>query len=105
MSGSAIVLRSPLRLIGRMASRGSGLIQRDVPEQVIAPALGGATEAQAQREVRQGLGAVRSPFRRLQGMQQVTMLSHPLWPPRATGITWSKVSWRGGRRWPQYWQR
>src|SRR5207245_5052643 len=60
MSGSAIVLRSPLRLIGRMASRGSGLIQRDVPEQVIAPALGGATEAQAQREVRQGLGAAGS---------------------------------------------
>ena len=48
---------------------------------------------------------VRSPFLRLHGMQQVTMLSHPLWPPRATGITWSKVSCPGGRRWPQYWQR
>ena len=26
------------------------------------------------------------------------MLSQPLWPPRATGITWSKVSWAGGKR-------
>src|SRR2546428_5766918 len=60
MSGSAIVLRSPLRLIGRMASRRSGLIQGDVPEQVVAPALGGAMEAQAQREVGEGLGAAGS---------------------------------------------
>src|SRR6266496_6754842 len=60
MSGSAIVLRSPLRLIGRMGKRGSGLIQGDVPEQIIAPALGGAMKAQAQREVRQGGGAARS---------------------------------------------
>ena len=33
------------------------------------------------------------------------MLSQPLWPPRATGITWSKVSWEGAKRRPQYWQR
>ena len=75
-------------------------------------------DAEAEREVRQrgraarapheaqaGLLGVRSPLRRLQGMQQVTMLSHPLWPPRATGITWSKVSCEGGKRSPQYWQR
>src|SRR5436309_9466081 len=44
----------------------------------------------------------RSPLRRLQGAQQVTMLSHELEPPFDRGITWSTVSaW-----WPvpQYWQ-
>src|SRR5260370_24607138 len=59
MSGSAIVLRSPLRLIGRMTKRGSGLIQGDVPEQVVAPALGGTIETQAQREVGKDLGTAR----------------------------------------------
>src|SRR6185295_20008712 len=58
MSGSAMVLRSPLRLIGR-SGRGSGLIQGDVPEQIVAPALGGTAETQAECEVGEGLGTAR----------------------------------------------
>src|ERR671922_2905891 len=44
----------------------------------------------------------RSPLRRLQGAQQVTMLSHVDSPPLERGITWSTV--RLPRSWPQYWQ-
>ena len=33
------------------------------------------------------------------------MFSQSLRPPRATGTTWSKVSWEGAKRSPQYWQR
>ena len=74
--------------------------------------------AQAEGEVRQAPAAAgaggsslrpacsgsRSPLRRLHGMQQVTMFSQSLRPPRATGTTWSKVSCEGGSRLPQYWQ-
>ena len=44
----------------------------------------------------------RSPLRRLQGAQQVTMFSHVDGPPFERGITWSTV--RLPRSWPQYWQ-
>src|SRR3954465_3640185 len=44
----------------------------------------------------------RSPLRRLQGAQQVTMLSHVDGPPRERGTTWSSVS--VPRTPPQYWQ-
>src|SRR5918999_2255511 len=44
----------------------------------------------------------RSPLRRLQGAQQVTMLSHVDPPPLERGITWSTV--RLPRSCPQYWQ-
>src|SRR4029077_7668166 len=40
---------------------------------------------------------VLSPFRRLQGMQQVTMLSQPLWPAPASGVTWAKGRSEGAR--------
>src|SRR3954471_5813555 len=43
----------------------------------------------------------RSPLRRLQGAQHVTMLSQVEGPPRDRGITWSSV--RVPRTWPQYW--
>src|SRR5215212_328592 len=43
----------------------------------------------------------RSPFRRLQGAQQVTMFSQVEDPPFERGMTWSTVSeWRSE---PQYW--
>jgi hypothetical protein len=44
----------------------------------------------------------RSPLRRLQGAQQVTMLSQPDEPPFERGMTWSTVS--VPRPDPQYWQ-
>src|SRR5438067_2895579 len=44
----------------------------------------------------------RSPFRRLQGAQHVTMLSQWDVPPFERGITWSTVS--EARAEPQYWQ-
>src|SRR5260370_18104781 len=59
MSGSAIVLRSPLRLIGRMTKRGAGLIEGAVAEEVVARALGGTIETQGQREVGKDLGTAR----------------------------------------------
>src|SRR3954447_13469418 len=43
----------------------------------------------------------RSPLRRLQGAQHVTMLSQVEGPPRDRGITWSRVS--VPRTPPQYW--
>ena len=44
----------------------------------------------------------RSPLRRLQGAQQVTMLSQVDFPPFDRGTTWSTV--RLPRSRPQYWQ-
>src|SRR5918992_1005383 len=44
----------------------------------------------------------RSPLRRLQGAQQVTMLSQVDAPPLERGMTWSTV--RLPRSCPQYWQ-
>src|SRR5690606_12832361 len=43
----------------------------------------------------------RSPFRRLQATQQVTMFSQVDGPPFERGMTWSTVS--DPRRLPQYW--
>src|SRR5919198_3512334 len=43
---------------------------------------------------------VRFPLRRLQGAQEVTMLSQSLCPPRLLGITWSTVRCEVV---PQYW--
>src|SRR5258708_10585565 len=59
-SGRSIVRRLPARLIGgRCRPRRSAPVQVDVPEEVIAPALGRAMQPQAERERRQRLGTPR----------------------------------------------
>src|SRR5512143_3145998 len=54
MSGSGIVRKSPLRLMAQPLGGGSVLVPGHVPEQVVAPALGRAADAEGEGEVRQG---------------------------------------------------